>query len=208
MKQFPVFLFIIPAGLVVVILALFFSLHLETIIPVIDSWFPVADPKRPELLFYLSAVVIPMLSGVLMCLVIVLISRTEDKRFERERERARQCRTRYHARVQSEFTEYLDSIDASIVKLRDVSAQMKDQTRRLSSFGRGMTGKQQHEEKPPAGAVRSTISTTLEDSRVSGLQIIHPADFYRKDLSLRDPSQQELFPPHESHQKIWYFPNI
>ncbi|MDR1900162.1 MAG: hypothetical protein LBQ55_09150 [Treponema sp.] len=207
MKQFPVFLFIIPAGLIVVILALFFSLHIETIIPVIDSWFSDEDPERPELLFYLSAAAIPVLSGIFMCLVIVLISRTENKQFEREWERVRQCRARYHAGVESEFMENLDSINESIVKLREMSTRMKDQTKQLSSFGRDEK-RRQDEEKPADSPGGETVSTTLENFEVSGLRIIHAADFYGKDINLQEPSQQELFPPHESHQKIWYFPNI
>jgi hypothetical protein len=206
-KHFPVFLLIIPAGLVVVFLMLLLTLHLETIVSVVNSWFFGKDSRNSGLLFYLAAAMIPLLCGGFMCLAALIISRADDKKYEREWKAAR----RSDVMDQSEFMESVDSIDTSIVRLKDVSARMREQTRRLSSFCCG-TSREEAEpckENPSSRTAVDTLSVTMENSEVSGLQIIYPVQFSGKDINSReDSSPQEPFPPHGSHQKIWYFPNI
>jgi hypothetical protein len=203
MKHFPVFLLIIPAGLLVVMLMIPLSLHLETIIRVTGFLLFGENSPVSILLFYVFSAAIPLLSGVLMCFVVMLVSRGEDKRYEREREEAR----RNGGGGRMEFMACFDSMNTSIEKLREISAQLRDQTKRLSSFGSETTGGEQERYGADAFS-RDTFSVTLEDSEVSGLRIIHPADFREKDFSPPDTFRQESFPPPESHQKIWFFPNI
>jgi hypothetical protein len=206
MKHFPVFLLIIPAGLIVVLFMLFLSFHLETIVVMMNSWFFGTGRPGYELLFYLAAAAIPLLSGVFMCLVIIFISRVEDKRYEREREEA----LRRRAGGWSKIMGSVDSINASIVKLREISVRMRDQTRRLSLLGLETAGEKPERQKDICAETRAeTLSVTMEDSEVSGVRIIYPAGFLQRYPGCQeDPSPQAPVPPHESHRKIWYFPNI
>ena len=155
------------------------------------------------MLFYAVVTAIPLSSGVLMCLVVMLFSRAEDKSYEREREKARQD----GAGCWAEFMAYIDSIDVSIEKLREISAQLREQTRRVSSLGDEMT-EEEPERCGEKNSAPETFSITLEDSEISGLRVIYPANFGKKDLNSPDPFRQEPSPLPEFHQKIWYFPNI
>ena len=208
MKHFPVFLLVIFAGLLIMALMLFLALHLDTIVRVTGSLL-FGENSRGSGLFYAVAMAIPLSSGALMCLVIMLFSRAEEKRDEREREKA----WRDSAGNLMKMIACVDSINLSIAKLRELSARLREQARRVSSFSGEMTGGGEMTEEEPErygekNPAPETFSVTLEDSEVSGLRLIHPTGSGKKDLNAPDPFRQERFPPPESHQKIWYFPNI
>jgi hypothetical protein len=205
MKHFPVFLLIIPAALIVVLLMLFLSFHLEMVVRLLGSWFFGEEPWRYELLFYLAAAAIPLLSGILMCFAVMFISGIENRNWERERKED----LRRRAGIRPWFMESVDSINASIEILRELSARMKGKTTQLSLLSRepGLEEPERDREALSAGAGTDTFSVTLNNSRVSGLRVIYPAGFMEEDPG--DPSfPQGPFPPHEFRQKIWYFPNI
>jgi hypothetical protein len=205
MKHFPVFLLIIPAALIVMLPMLFLSFHLETVVRLAGSWLFGKGPWRYDLLFYLTAAAIPLLSGALMCLAIMFISRIEERDWERERKEA----LRRHTGTWPRLEESVDSINASIAMLGKLSARMRDQTSRLSSLNRELNPEEPERDRETlsAKAGADTFSVTLNDSRLSGLRVIYPAGLMEEDPG-DPPSPQGLFPPHESRQKIWYFPNI
>jgi hypothetical protein len=202
MRRFPVFLLIIPAGLAVVLFMLFLSFQLETIARVTGSWFFGNDPRRYELPLYLAAAAIPLLSGILMCLAVIFISRIEDRGYEREWKEARRRR----AGALPRLMESVDSINGSIVTLGEISARIKDQARRLSLLNRDMIPGTPERDGEDACARADTVSVTTGDSKVSGIRIIRPAGFLKEDFP--EPSPQGPFPLPGSRQKIWYFPNI
>ncbi|MDR2159375.1 MAG: hypothetical protein LBP23_04835 [Treponema sp.] len=211
MKRFSFFFLVISAGILAVISLLLLSLHLETIVSVADSWFFGTGSGKSELLFYVIAAAIPLLSGILVCLAVALISGSEDKRHEREQEKA----GRSGAGGRADFTAYINSINASVVKLKNVSARMREQTRRLSLLDRETAPlragekPERHEEDIYDETGADTVSVTMDNSEVSEVRMIYPVRSWVKDVSFPEGSfPQEPFPPRESRQKIWYFPNI
>ncbi|MDR1617936.1 MAG: hypothetical protein LBS06_02665 [Treponema sp.] len=191
--------------LIVILPMLFLTFHLETVIRVAGSWLFGEGPWKSELLFYLAVALILLLSGFLMCLAVMFVSRIEDRRYRKEQTEASRRRTGDRPQIM----ESVDSINASVAMLGELSARMKEQTRRLSSLNREMLSQEpeRNRETPSAITRADTFSITLNDSGVSGLRVIYPAGFTEEDPG--DPSSpQGPFPPPGSRQRIWYFPNI
>lgn len=190
-RHFPAFLLIIPAGALVILLTLILTLNLDRIVSVLESLFLGTDRKNSPLLFYITIALVPVFSGALMGLVVIIISKKEDAEYQRLWEEACEEASPFY----EELARYFDIIDASITKLRDTSEQIKNQAEAVEELGRSITA------NPDTTAVRAeeteSYSVTTGESTVTNLRIVHPVD----GLILQEPAP---FP--ESHQKIWFFP--
>jgi uncharacterized membrane protein YgaE (UPF0421/DUF939 family) len=187
----PIFLFIIPVGVLLIVLALVFALNLDRIVSVLSSVFLGRNSGNSEILFYVVVALVPVLSGTLMALAIIILSRNEDREYERLWKEARDTAPPFY----DEFSRYCDSIDASIAKLRDASEKIKHQAEKLEGLSRSMA------EKSALTVVKveepSIYSVTMEEAKVTNLRIIHPVD----GLIPQEPVSLPQF-----HQKIWFFP--
>jgi hypothetical protein len=144
-------LLIIPAGIVVIALSIILVLNLERIVKSAGLWLFGIDPKSTGALFYLAAFFIPVLSGFLMCLAVVLIFRREYREYEENLRIASESTDD----LCSSFQQNLDSINDSIASLRASTRQMKTETKRLSDLERRIGGKKN---KPADGYSRPAVA--------------------------------------------------
>lgn len=189
--HFPFFLMIIPVGILMMVFALIFILNLEHIVSAAGSLFFGANQEHSRSLFYIAAALVPVISGIVMGVAVVMISKHEDREYEQLWQETQDGASAFYG----ELTRYFDSIDASIIKLRDASEKIKHQGEKMEELGRHMA-----EQNGPS-AVRAEnppCSVTLVDNKITNLRIIHPVD----ELILQAPA-----PLPQSHQKIWFFPH-
>jgi hypothetical protein len=188
---FPVFLLIIPVGAFVILLALILTLNLDRIVSALESLFLGANRKNSPVLFYIAVALVPVISGTLMGLAVIILSKKEDEEYQRRWEESRTGPSFYE-----ELARYFDAIDASIVKLRATSDEIKHQAGTVEDLGRYFAA-----ESDTAG-IRAEepeiYSLTSGDSEITNIRIIHPVE----GLTPQEPA---LFP--QSHQTAWFFPH-
>jgi hypothetical protein len=188
----PVFLLIIPAGILVAALVLVMVRFFDPLVSFLGSLFMGTKLGSTMLPFYLGAALIPIIAGTLMCLAVALLLRREEREDQRILTAAREAaRPMYQ-----DFSQCLESIDASIRKLHDASEKMRLHTGKLHEL------RQRMEEKRRAPAMKvempATSSVSLGTNVVADLRVIHPVD---------ELIHQGLSPLPESHQSIWFFPH-
>jgi hypothetical protein len=190
--RFPVFFLIIPVGALVIILTLFLVLNLYKIAAALGALLFRSNPVNFDLALYIAAVLIPVISGTIMGLTIVIFSKYED----REYERLWKDIWNNDAFFYGEFAQCFDSIDSSISRLEDTSEKIKYHTKEIKELGRHIAG---ISGPPPVVKAEKPefFSITMGDSKVTNFRVIRPAD---------DLIPQEPVPLPQSHQTVWFFP--
>jgi hypothetical protein len=191
-RRFPVFLLIVPIGALVILLALILTLNLDRIVSALESSFLGANRKDSSTLFYIAVALVPIISGTLMGLAVIIVSKKEDEEYQQRWEESRAG----NLSVYEEMAQCLDAIDASITKLRETSEELKDQAGAMEDLGRYFAA------ESDAAEVRAEepeiYSLTMGNSKITNIRVIHPAD----GLTPQEPA---LFP--QSHQTVWFFPH-
>jgi hypothetical protein len=137
-----------------------------------------------------TAAAIPLAAGALIILAGVFIAGRGDRKFYR----LLKATGGGGEPVYDEISRCLDSIDASILKLRESSEAMKINAGELNELSRWFGGEAGPPEREPDG---TTETRTQGESVTIDVRLIHPAD---------GPVPPGPFPLPESHQKIWFFP--
>jgi hypothetical protein len=131
-KKTPFSWLVIPAGIVVMALAVVLVLNLDGIVRSVGAWLFGSDTKPTMAFFYCAAFLIPAASGFLMCLVLVLVFRREDREYEEQLRSAAAMTDDLYA----VFRTNMDSINDSISRLRTSTRHMGMEAERLSKLGR------------------------------------------------------------------------
>jgi hypothetical protein len=190
--RFRVLVPLFSVGAVVILLALILALNLDHVVTALGSSFFLSNPGNSRMLIYIIAALVPVISGVIMGVAIIILLRQEDREYDQLWQEAQDAASPvYH-----ELTQCFDSIDASIAKLQDASEKIKCQTEELEALSRRLV------EKPNPAAVKvekpAIYIVTMGNNKVSNLKVIHHAG----KLVPQGP-----VPLPQSHQMIWFFPH-
>jgi hypothetical protein len=129
--------------------------------------------------FYAAAVCIPVICGVIMAVIIVLISRKEDREYDLRIAAASQAMDRLY----SDCAAQLDSVDVSIARMRESSEKLEKETKRISSFVRRASGTGPEGDERKSGMPGKTPAIAFEDYLFSEMRIMYSGDIIPSALS-------------------------
>jgi hypothetical protein len=184
----PVVLLIIPAGLLIIALVVIFARFYSSALS--GALFLETKQGGPSILVYTGLVLFPVIAGALMALAITILTKWEDRKFERLLKAGRKDQRILYR----DFSRSLEIIEASIQKIRRSSEILKRQTEALQKLGGQLR-------ENPLGEVTveqsETRSVTLEDNVITDVQVIQPVDALIR---------QGLSPLLRPRQRLWFFP--
>jgi hypothetical protein len=183
----PIFLFIVPLGLLVIVLAVCVILFYDHF----GALFFGPKTGNLRIMAYIGIVFFPVLTGLIMGLIISILARWEDRKYENLLQNAGESQRILY----QDFSTGLESIETSIQKLQRCSEILKTQTEKIKALERQI--RRQPGTQELTTEKTETRSVTLEDTVIRDLRVIHAAD---------EPILQELFSVHRSHQRPWFFP--
>jgi hypothetical protein len=191
MKRPVVFAVFISFGVFAAALILLAARFFDPLASFLNTVFLKEESGSAMMPFYVAVALILLAAGALISLVSIFFMDREDRKF-------------YWSLkdtggggdpVYDEISRCLDSIDASITKLKESSEAMKINAGELNELSRWLGG--EAEEPEPEIGEPETRSATLGNSVAADIRLIRPVD------SLVPPGPSPL---PQSHQKIWFFP--
>lgn len=185
----PVFLLIIPIGFLVIALTVLIASFYSP--GFFNSLFLESRKGGPPVLMYIGLVLFPVIAGVIMGLAITILSKWEDRDYERLLKTGRNDQRLLYR----DFTQSVENIETSIKKIRRSSEILKYHAGALRYLGEQL----QEKSSPPTINVEQseTRSLTLENNIITDIHLIQPVE------ELIPPG---LSQPPQIHQKQWFFP--
>jgi hypothetical protein len=180
----PYFLLIIPIGILAAVLVLLFVRFFDPGGSLLGFLFMGARPGFSRLPLYIGVALIPIIAGILMGAAIFILVKREERKYEQMLSDAGEaaCKEIFRCR---------DSLDVSIVRLRNTSKKMRRYAEELTALS-ARAGKSLETPGLKVEAAE-TRTVTLENNTVTDLRFIRTVD------GLIPPG---LFLLPQSHQKI------
>ncbi|MDR1287887.1 MAG: hypothetical protein LBK08_09795 [Treponema sp.] len=123
--QKPLAAAVVFSGIVIIFLVCVFTTGLHDISLALSRLF--GSLWSSNAFMYAAAALVPLLAGALMLLVIFFVSRREEKEFAERLQAARKSADEYCG----ECMQRLDSMNASIARIRESSEKLKRETEKL-----------------------------------------------------------------------------
>jgi hypothetical protein len=195
-RSIPSWTLVVLAGVLIVALAIVLTRFFHPLVSFFDEMMIKANIRNSRFFLYAGAILIPIIAGVLMSIVIILVTKKDDREYD-EALNAMQDVSRP---MYQDIDRSLDSMQNSILRLRDASEIMKRHAGELGRLRRQMEDMAPRPAEAEAVAVvePETCSATLANNMVEDLRVLHPVEAL---------TPQELAPLPESHQMKWFFPH-